>query len=121
MKVAGLKKLFKLGGKRKQITRARGLKGKVKKVGRSKKRTGKRKRFKRGEFSIISWKGYPKKGPKPKGPFRLLSGKEYERARAAANKENKAIHKANPSLKGKQIHEIHPVKFGGSATDKLIK
>jgi len=79
------------------------------------------KTVKEGEFSVTNWNGYPKNGPKPQGPFRLLEGKEYEGARKSANNANQAIHKADSSLKGKQIHEVHPVKFGGSPTDKANK
>jgi toxin YxiD len=32
-----------------------------------------------------------------------------------------AIHKANPQLRGLHLHEIHPVKFGGSPTDLANK
>ncbi|UYZ61206.1 RHS repeat domain-containing protein [Hymenobacter latericus] len=71
-----------------------------------------------GEFSISDWSGYPHGGvPKPKGPFRLLEGSDYATARTSANKANAKIHKQNPALKGKDIHEIQPVKFGGSPTD----
>ena len=56
-------------------------------------------------------------GPKPEGPFRLLEGEEYQNARKAANSANAALHRKNPELKGKQIHEIHSVKFNGSPTD----
>jgi hypothetical protein len=35
-------------------------------------------------------------------------------AGCVANKTNRAIHVTDPSLKGKQIHEIHPVKLGGN-------
>jgi RHS repeat-associated protein len=76
---------------------------------------------KQGEFSVTNWDGYPKNGPKPKGPFRLLEGKEYEDARQAANNANAALHRIDPGLKGKQIHEIQPVKFGGSPTDSVNK
>jgi filamentous hemagglutinin len=39
-------------------------------------------------------------------------------ARKAANAANSKIRSANPELyKGMEIHEIHPVKFGGSPTD----
>ncbi|RME56046.1 HNH endonuclease [Candidatus Parcubacteria bacterium] len=73
-----------------------------------------------GSFSIIDWAGYPN-GPKPEGPFRILEGEEYEKARKAANSVNRAMHRANPSLQGLQIHEIHPIKFGGSPTDLTNK
>jgi hypothetical protein len=69
-----------------------------------------------GTFSINNFIGYPTGIAKPKGPFRIISGQEYTTARNSANKANAAIHKTDPNAKGKQIHEIHPVKFGGSLT-----
>jgi RHS repeat-associated protein len=74
-----------------------------------------------GSFPIRDWEGYPEGVPQPEGPFRLLEGQEYQTARQAANKANRAMHVADPSLAGKQIHEIKPVKFGGSATDAANK
>lgn len=75
-----------------------------------------------GSFSIIDWKGYPQGGAKPEGPFKLLEGAEYTTARNSANVKNAAIRRADPeALKGLQIHEIHPVKFGGNPTDMLNK
>ncbi|MCP4121758.1 MAG: hypothetical protein GY751_08385 [Bacteroidetes bacterium] len=71
--------------------------------------------------SQSDWTGYPD-GPKPKGPFRLLEGVEYEDARKLANKTNRALRKADPEKYfGKEIHEIQPVKFGGSPTDAANK
>jgi len=71
-----------------------------------------------GSFSVIDWTGYPAGGIRPEGPFRLLEGAEYTTARGMANSANKALRAANPDmLKGFQIHEINPVKFGGSPTD----
>jgi hypothetical protein len=76
----------------------------------------------RGEFSVFDWKGYPGGVAKPSGPFRLLQGAEYDAARAAANKANAALRAADPAkYTGKQIHEIQPVKFGGSPTDPANK
>ncbi|MCK4261257.1 MAG: hypothetical protein KAX49_19950 [Halanaerobiales bacterium] len=69
-----------------------------------------------GSFKITNWDGYPD-GSKPQGPFKILEGEEYDVARKAANNANRKIHRQNPALKGKDIHEIHPVKFGGSPTD----
>ncbi|HEV7509645.1 MAG TPA: Ig-like domain-containing protein [Thermoanaerobaculia bacterium] len=66
-----------------------------------------------GSFSITDWTGYPDSIPKPTGPFRLLEGAEYDAARTAANRANSALHKADKSLGGWQLHEVHPVKFGG--------
>ncbi|MBX3445011.1 MAG: hypothetical protein KF774_21605 [Planctomyces sp.] len=72
-----------------------------------------------GSFSIINWSDYPQLGvPQPQGPFRLLQGEEYAAALKAKKSTNKALHKANPAkYDGLHIHEIHPVKFGGSPTD----
>lgn len=70
-----------------------------------------------GSFSIIDWTGYPESLPKPDGPFRLLQGAEYDAARAQANTANRALHAADESLGGWQLHEIQPVKFNGSPTD----
>ena len=77
--------------------------------------------FHNGMFSVLDWRGYPAGLPKPSGPFVLLEGAEYETARKAANSANRAMHRADDSLKGLQIHEVHPVKFGGSPTDPLNK
>ncbi|MGP8199718.1 MAG: hypothetical protein ACLQU4_09480, partial [Limisphaerales bacterium] len=74
-----------------------------------------------GSFSIVDWTGYPANVPKPTGPFNLLEGAEYDAARAEANAANRALHQADPSLDGLQLHEIQPVKFGGSPTDPLNK
>jgi len=71
-----------------------------------------------GSFSVHDWNGYPEGGIKPSGPFRLLEGAEYSAARKLANSTNMALRRADPiTLKGLQIHEIHPIKFGGSPTD----
>lgn len=72
-----------------------------------------------GEFSIANWSDYPTAGgvPQPEGPFRILQGQEYQDARDAANAANRALHTSDPSYDGLQIHEIQPVKFGGSPTD----
>ena len=73
--------------------------------------------LKLGSFSIRDWNGYPASIPKPAGPFRLLGGAEYNAARAEANAANRALHAADESLGGWQIHEVKPVKFSGSPTD----
>jgi hypothetical protein len=83
--------------------------------------TGKIKRPPSGAFSIIDWTGYPEGIPKPTGPFRLLEEHEYDPARTAANNANRRIRRAASSLKGKEVHEIHPVKFGGDPTDPTNK
>ena len=72
----------------------------------------------RASSLVFKWANYPAGGIKPSGPFRLLAGTEYAQARKLANKTNAALRRANPTkYKGYQIHEIHPVKFGGSPTN----
>jgi len=76
----------------------------------------------REQFSVSNWDGYPGGIPKPTGELRLLRGAEYDQARAAANRANAALRRADPeAYRGKQIHEIQPVKFGGSPTDPANK
>ncbi|HEX3666154.1 MAG TPA: hypothetical protein VHU23_13095 [Rhizomicrobium sp.] len=75
-----------------------------------------------GSFSIRDWSGYPTNLSRPTGPFRLLNGDEYDAARAAANSANRALREADPpEYAGREIHEIQPVKFGGSPTDPANK
>src|SRR5690606_37016888 len=58
----------------------------------------------------------------PPGAKFRLRGAEYDAARNAANKANAALRRSDPAkYAGKQIHEIHPVKFGGSPTDPANK
>jgi hypothetical protein len=59
--------------------------------------------------------------PKPSGPFTLVKDSEYTAARRAADQANRAMHRAEPGLLGLHIHEVQPVKFGGSPTDPLNK
>jgi hypothetical protein len=77
-----------------------------------------------GTFSITAegFRGYPGGLPRPDGPFRLLDGDELSQARAAANRVNNDIRRNN-GLSGLpvDIHEIQPVKFGGSPTDQANK
>jgi hypothetical protein len=70
-----------------------------------------------GSFSIRDWTGYRTGFQMPEGPFRLIQGPEYIAARNAANQANRKIHAAEPSLEGKQIHDVQPVKFGGDPVD----
>jgi hypothetical protein len=68
-----------------------------------------------GSFSISDWSGHPSGAPQPTGPFRLIEGAEYDSARSAANSANRTIRQADPdTYAGQQIHEIQPVKFGGT-------
>ncbi|QQN29608.1 two-partner secretion domain-containing protein [Pseudomonas syringae group genomosp. 3] len=75
-----------------------------------------------GSFSISDWTGYPAGVPVPQGPFRLLEGTEYNAARNVANKANSALRREQ-GLVGQpvDVHEINPVKFGGSPTDSANK
>jgi hypothetical protein len=50
------------------------------------------------------------------GTVRVIEGAEYQNARRAADTANAAIHRADPSISPNQIHELKPVKFGGSPT-----
>jgi RHS repeat-associated protein len=72
-----------------------------------------------GSFSIHDWSGYPSIGnvPRPTGPFRILTGQEYDAARTLANRTNELLKQQGVFPRGVDIHEIHPVKFGGSPTD----
>lgn len=75
-----------------------------------------------GSFSIVDWSGYPASVPMPQGPFRLLEGSEFNAARDAANAANSAIRRQQ-GLVGMpvDVHEVNPVKFGGSPTDLANK
>jgi filamentous hemagglutinin len=81
--------------------------------------------FEEGAFSITEagWAGYPGQvRPPPGTTFRLLQGAEYDTARKAASSINDAMRAVNrTAYKGTQIHEIHPVKFGGSPVDLTNK
>ncbi|MFN0011305.1 MAG: hypothetical protein ACKVS8_06640 [Phycisphaerales bacterium] len=71
-----------------------------------------------GGFLIRDWNGYPGFVPQPNGPFRLLNGAEYEQARRAADGANAAMRKrVGQAAKGMEVHDIHPIKFGGNPTD----
>ena len=75
-----------------------------------------------GEFSINDWSGYPSGVPKPQGPFRLIEGAEYELAKVEKAAANNAYRQQN-ELQGQpvDVHEIQPIKFGGSPTDLANK
>lgn len=54
----------------------------------------------------------------PEGPFRLLDDAEYASAHRSADVINNSL-RDQYGLRGSglDIHEVHPVKFGGSPTD----
>jgi hypothetical protein len=71
----------------------------------------------RGEyFDFPEFPGYLDRVPKPVASPRIIRDNEYKIARNAANNANKAFR-----VQGKQVHEILPVKFGGSPTDPANK
>ena len=47
----------------------------------------------------------------------ILENPEYATARNLANRTNELLKKQGIFPRGVDIHEIHPVKFGGSPTD----
>ncbi|WP_244497615.1 hypothetical protein [Mesorhizobium sp. Root695] len=76
-----------------------------------------------GSFSMSDWADYPiAVVPKPEGPFIRLEGTEHKAARKAADKANRIIRRKR-GLVGQpvDVHEIKPVKFGGSPTDASNK
>lgn len=76
-----------------------------------------------GDFSDIDFSEYPTEGgvPQPTGDFRVLEGEEYKQALKEKNAANTAMHKEDASIAGKDLHEVHPVKYGGSPTDPANK
>jgi hypothetical protein len=51
-----------------------------------------------------------------------LEGQEYEAARKAANRIDKKTRDKDPAAhQDMEIHEIHPIKFGGDPIDKANK
>lgn len=77
-------------------------------------------------FKIKNWDDYPDDYvPKPDENkiWKILEGDEYNQARKEANKVNGKTRKNDPSLKEDklEIHEVEPVKFGGSPTDEINK
>ena len=77
---------------------------------------------KKGTFRITDWSDYPDDYvpmPDTDTVWTLRIGDDYEKARDAADTVNKAIRKKDNyhSKNQLEIHEIIPVKFGGSPTD----
>ena len=68
-------------------------------------------------FQIDDWSGYPDQSKIPQGPLKMIDGDEDKQARRMADSTNKKLHKLNREYDGLEIHEIHPVKFGGSPDD----
>ncbi|KNY30128.1 Kelch repeat-containing protein [Pseudobacteroides cellulosolvens] len=77
-------------------------------------------------FKINDWSDYPDDYvplPDKNKTWELLEGDAYNDARKAANSANRKISKADPNIKANEleIHEIEPVKMGGSPTDPANK
>jgi len=70
-----------------------------------------------GSMEITDWGDYPEGFTKPKSSLRIVEGQEYSETRSITNSTNSFIQRNDPSAKGMQIHEIQPIKFGGSPTD----
>jgi hypothetical protein len=74
---------------------------------------GFRSKARKGEsFEIPEFPGYPNGVSKPSGSYKILVGNDYIKARKEANRANRPFR-----VKGKEVHEIKPVKFGGNPTD----
>ena len=76
-----------------------------------------------GTFSVSDWTGYPSGVPRPPEgtTYRLLTGSEYTEARRLANNANAQLRRSGVVPEGHEIHEIVPVKYGGSPTDPANK
>ncbi|HEY0069701.1 MAG TPA: RHS repeat-associated core domain-containing protein [Chloroflexia bacterium] len=76
-----------------------------------------------GAFSIRDWRGYPTGHgvPRPNGPFVLLDNSSYTKARRVATNANRSIRRRNNLPTEHEVHEIHPVKFGGDPSDPWNK
>jgi hypothetical protein len=78
-----------------------------------------------GSFSILDVSTFPIEGIVPRTGLRLLPDAEYQVAHAAAKAANKVVRREaariGADLAGMHVHEIHPVKFGGSPTELANK
>ena len=68
-------------------------------------------------------KNFPEGVPKPSGPINMVpKGSVYDALRDAANKINTKLNRAfGLGSADIEVHEINPVKFGGSPTDLANK
>ena len=76
----------------------------------------------KGTFIIKDWSNYPDDYvpvPDKNKVWTFLEGDEYNSARDSANIFNRNMRSADPyyANNGLEIHEIEPVKMGGSPTD----
>lgn len=67
-----------------------------------------------------AWDFYPALLEKPLAPLTMIKGEAYEVARKSTNKSNRSIRAKSPEWSkaewNHEVHELHPVKFGGSPT-----
>ncbi|WP_252238413.1 RHS repeat-associated core domain-containing protein [Clostridium sp. VAP51] len=75
-----------------------------------------------GTFKIIDWSEYPDEYvpmPNQDKTWTFLQGGDYDEARKSANKFNSNLRRSDTYYKDNklEIHEVEPVKFGGSPTD----
>ena len=80
-------------------------------------------RYADGTFSVSDWNGYPAGVPRPPegSTYRLLTGSEYTEARRLVNNANAQIRRSGVVPERREIHEIIPVKYGGSPTNLANK
>ena len=76
----------------------------------------------KGTFIIKDWSDYPDDYvpvPDKNKVWRFLEGEDYTEVRDVANDFNRKLRSADPyyANNGLEIHEIEPVKMGGSPTD----
>ena len=70
------------------------------------------------KYRVTDWSGYPANQPKPTDDLTVLLDDLYDASRKGANSANRKLHnRFKEWLSGLDIHEILPVKFGGSPTD----
>jgi filamentous hemagglutinin len=68
------------------------------------------------------WADFPAGVPRPSGPINLIDGLMYDAAVAAKKAANRPLSEGfglGPA--GYDVHEIVPVKYGGSPTDLANK
>lgn len=68
------------------------------------------------------WNSFPAGVPRPTGPINLLEGDAYAAARQAANQAKRPLSQCFGLVPaGYDVHEITPIKLGGSPTDLANK
>ena len=68
------------------------------------------------------WADFSAGVPRPTGPINLLEGDAYAAARQSANQANRSLSQGfGLNQAGYQVHEVVPIKFGGSPTSLFNK